>query len=568
MRYLIIKFSNFKLFRFILFVPLLMIFNFPSLYSQVEYVDAENPVYNFLERMESQQLISDYNSFELPKTRKQISGYLMQAVSNTKFLDKIDVRILNDLKSEFELEISGTVTNSQIDFFSDEYGLFSQKEKYLYFVVDTSAQVNLFVNVNLGFEQILTHSDITNLDNSAKIFSFGGEFRGTFLEKFGFHYKGSFGSITGDKKAALINKKLQYNFRFNDLSSTSFDRTEDAYITADFNLLRLKFGRDRVKIGYGEIKPIFGDNAVIFDYLGMRMKYKAFEYTYLHGRILGNTSFISNSTSGFEKIVVDKYIGYHHLSINLSDVFIFGIGEVIIYGDRPLDLSYLNPFIIYKFVQNDNKDRDNSLLFFDFANKSIKGLKIYSTFLIDDLDFSKLGTSFWGNQFLLNVGIISTNLYRSVPIDFQFEYMVVDPFVYTHKFERNSFTNDGRSLASFVPPNSELFFSKINYRFTNRLSASLRFMYMVHGANPLNSDGTVKVNVGGNVLLGHRTFDPITVPLLSGDREYTRELSISIIYEPIKNYFAELNINLRNGRLQNFVNNKTIESFLTINFKL
>ena len=129
MKNIIIKFSNFKLFRFILFVPLLMIFNFPSLYSQVEYVDAENPVYTFLERMESQQLISDYNSFELPKTRKQISGYLMQAVSNTKFLDKIDVRILNDLKSEFELEISGTVTNSQIDFFSDEYGLFSQKEK-------------------------------------------------------------------------------------------------------------------------------------------------------------------------------------------------------------------------------------------------------------------------------------------------------------------------------------------------------------------------------------------------------------------------------------------------------
>ena len=167
--------------------------------------------------------------------------------------------------------------------------------------------------------------------------------------------------------------------------------------------------------------------------------------------------------------------------------------------------STLFPYTtLFRSVQNDNKDRDNSLLFFDFNSKVLNGLKFYSTFLIDDLDFSKIGTSYWGNQFLLNVGVLSTNFYKSIPLDFQFEFIIVDPFVYTHRFSRNTFSNDGRSLASFVQPNSKLYVSKIYYRFTNRLRSSIRFMYLEHGANPLNTDGSVKLNVGGNLNLGHQ----------------------------------------------------------------
>lgn len=528
---------------------------------------AENPVYVFLERMETQEIIHDYNSFEIPKTRKQVTGFLAQVIVNKKKLDKIDLQILDDLKIEFELEIFGTLNNSQIDLSSKNHDLFSQKEKYLYFVHDTSAKINMFVSANLGFENITSHFYDSNVDNSAQLYSFGGEFRGTFLNKFGFHYKGSFGGTTGDKQAALLNKKLQYNFRFNDLSSNSFDRTDDAYLTADFNLVKLKFGRDRLNFGYGLIKPIFGENAPIFDYFGLKMKYKSLDYSYLHGKILGANTFVNNPSTGRETTVIDKYIGYHRLGINISDALNFGIGEMIVYGNRPLDFSYLNPFIIYKFVQNDNKDRDNSLLFFDFNSKVLNGVKFYGTFLIDDLDFSKIGTSYWGNQFLLNVGFLSTNFYKSIPLDFQFEYIIVDPFVYTHRFSRNTYSNDGRSLASFLQPNSKLYVSKIYYRFTNRLRSSIKFMYLEHGANPLNHDGSVKLNVGGNLNLGHRVFDPRTVPLLSGDREYTREISFSMNYEPINNYDAEIQFVYRNQSLQNSVHKKSIYTFFILHFK-
>ena len=47
------------------------------------------------------------------------------------------------------------------------------------------------------------------------------------------------------------------------------------------------------------------------------------------------------------------------------------------------------------------------MIIFDFNNKSIIGLKIYGVFLIDDVELAQLGTNYWGNQFIYNIGFIS-----------------------------------------------------------------------------------------------------------------------------------------------------------------
>ena len=76
---------------------------------------------------------------------------------------------------------------------------------------------------------------------------------------------------------------------------------------------------------------------------------------------------------------------------------------------------------------------------------------------------------YWGNQFIYNVGFVSNNLYKTIPLEFQFEYIRIDPFVYTHRLPWNSYTNNERSIASFMQPNSELFLTQFNYRFTSRV---------------------------------------------------------------------------------------------------
>ncbi len=541
----------------------IIILNCPGA-AQTEYVRADNPVYNFLERMESLHLIDGYNSFEIPKTRRVVAVYLSEVIQNKNKLDDADKKILEDLKIEFELEIFNTLSNSQSLIGPGLYDLFSQKEKYLYFLSDSS-NANLFVNILGEAEGIFLNS--ASLKTSAFLPSIGGEIRGTFLNKFGFLIKGTNGFVMGSKVAAAARKDLSYNYKLFETEDEKFFDETEGYITADFDLIRFKFGRDRMKIGYGNIKSFLDDNSPLFDYLSFNLKYKFFSFSFFHGKLLGNASVEIDSLSGSTNLIEEKYFGYHRIGFNISSDIDFGLGEMIVYGDRPLDFSYLNPFSFYKTIEHSNRDRDNAMLFLDFNNNSLKGLKLFFSLLIDDIKFQKIGTGWYGNQTAFNAGFKSYNFYPLLPLDIHFEYLRVEPYTFTHRLSRNSFTNFGYNLGSFLHPNSELFFLQINYRFSHRLDFSAGWTYVIHGANPKNSDGSVKENVGGDILFGHRVFDSEETEFLNGDMEYYRRLSVSLTFEPVNQYFITLRVINFNDSLQLENSFKETQTFLKLGIR-
>ncbi len=539
------------------------------MFAQTEYVLSDNRVYDFLERMETLHLVKKYNSYEIPKTRNEIAKYLKEVIAKEDKLDNIDKNILTDLKKEFELELYGTLNNSEKLITGDHFDFLSQKEKYLYFVRDSSKNINLFFNSAGLAEGIIGNYLDPSRSIGASVMSYELQVRGTFYDKFGFFWRGGDGVVLGQRDAALFRKDLQYNYKYNTFDKpNSFDITTAGYLTADFGFIKVKFGRDRMNIGYGAVPVIIGSNSNIFDYLYLSVKYKSVNFSYFHGKILGNTTTIYDSTFGTKNIITEKYIGYHRISFNLSNDFNIGVGEIIIYNDRPIDFAYLNPFNIYKTAQNSGKDRDNSMVIFDFNNKTIKGLKIYGVLLIDDVELSKLGSNYWGNQFIYNFGLISDNLYKNLPLTFQFEYVRQDPYVFTNRLPNNNYTNNGYSIGSFMQPNSELFLIQLNYRFTNRLTLSGNFSYYLHGANPLNGDGTVKKNVGGDINLGHREYDSMDAPFLDGDRETTRRFRAKLKYEPIKDVYISGTFTYLSESLQNSVTNKRFETFISFGFVL
>lgn len=546
-------------------IPILILLSL-SIFAQSEYVPSTNPVYDFLERMESQLIIEDYNSFEIPKTRKEVSGYLKLVIQNENKLDKTDNKILKDLEIEFEYELNGTLNNSQSILGKGKYDVFSQKQKYLYYYNEPQ-KFNLFVNL-LGEGEVIFNNDIQNKNNlSTSLGYVGGELRGTILNKFGFYLKGFNGNVFGNRETALLRNDLKYNFKLNEKPDQAFFDETEGYITADFDIVKFKLGQDRINIGYGPVKALIDDNSPKFDYIGFNISYKFFNFSYFHGKLLGNTTFSFDSTIGEQTTVEDKYIGYHRIGFNISKDVNFGVGEFIIYGDRPLDLSYLNPFSLYKSIEHQNRDRDNSMLFFDFKNNSVRGLKLYSTLLIDDITINKLGSGWWGNQFLFNAGLYSSNLYKILPLDFRFEYIRIDPYVFTHRFLRNNFTNFNYNLGSFLQPNSELFYMQLSYRFTNRLNVSGDFSYSTHGANPLAPDSSVIKNVGGDISLGHRTFDSENVRFLDGYLEHSRTASVTVKFEPINEINFILNFRFINQSLQGKIK-KGAETFFTLSAKL
>jgi hypothetical protein len=267
--------------------------------------------------------------------------------------------------------------------------------------------------------------------------------------------------------------------------------------------------------------------------------------------------------SSAERVIVDKYIAYHRLGLNFSKDLQLGLGETIIYANRNIDLSYVNPFNFYKSAEHANMDRDNSMLFFDFKNNSIKGLTIFGTILIDDIDFSKLGTEWYGNKFIYDFGITYEPFPKLFPLTLGFQYLHIDPYVYAHRFEKNNYTSMDIGVGPNIQPNSESYYWDVKYKPHYRVELAISYQYIKHGANKVNQNGDVLVNYGGDILVGHRPFDSDNVIFLDGIRDITNHLIFTAKYEPFKNYIFTFRTDYIKNELENFVQyNKVISNLI------
>jgi len=516
--------------------------------AQTEYVEVGNPVYSFLERMETLHLIEGYNSFLLPKTRNNISESLKQIIAKRNELNEIDKEYLDDFKTEFEYEILGTLENSSSIIAKSKNYFADETQRYLYFI-NSPGKANLFINLSAEGKFLYTNDREFQNSYSASAGILGGEIRGTLLNKFGFKIRGTNGALFGNKQAGYLLNSLKNNFKFNEKPEEKFFDETEGYLTADFDLINFKIGRDKILAGYGETKSIISNNSQMFDYVSMNINYDIFNFSYFHGKLLGEYNYFNSPITGGEAFVEEKYIAFHRFGFNLNKHVDFGFGEIVVYGGRSVDFSYLNPFNFYKSAEHSNRDRDNSILFFDFNNNSIKSIKLSGLLLVDDISFSKIGSGWWGNQTMINIGLLFSQPLSSLPLDIRLEYIKIDPYVFSHRLYKNNYTNFGIGLSEPLQPNSSLINATFEYRFSNKLKVKTGASYSVHGANPISSSGKV-VNVGGNALLGHRSFDAEQVKFLSGVKEYFRNIEATLVYEPMNELFFILFAEYINHSLQ------------------
>ncbi len=545
-------------------IPFLFVLIFAfQIKAQVGYVEASHPIYQFLERMSVRKIISSYNSFELPKSKKEIGKWLREIDKSLYKMNSADKAIFRQFKSEFEYEYSGKTDRyySLIgNGISNNYPL-GDKEKYLYFYNDknkSSFYVNLIANakfINRNSQPFNYYYNFAENGNSALV-NFGGRIGGTFYDKFGFQIKGTNGTYRGSKKLADTFPEAKFNYKFNEtqksnVGSNYFDNTE-GYAAYQNNWLQLKIGSDRNLFGEGILKDILSDNSPRQDYISLKLNYMNFSYTFYHAKLLGlvhiNNDYATNEP--YKQINAKNFV-YHRFGIHLFNNSFFNVGEMIIYSFREFDLAYLNPFNFYKSSEHANQDRDNSLLFFDFSNYSLTNWKFFASVVIDDFDFSKIGTHWLGNQIMLNTGFYTTILNKLLPLDFEAQYLRIDPYVYTHRFLYNNYTNFYYNLGAPLQPNSYALVLKFIYTPTGKLKFDFSFLYSEHGENYYSQEHMLDENVGGNIWYGYREVDlHNSTKFLAGNREYLTKIKFKGAYEVLNNYYLFLRAE--------YVNNKEI----------
>ena len=518
--------------------------------SQIENVPVSNQVYEFLNRMGVKGILPAYSNAMIPYSRREVGEMLVKIDSSFSNLSKAEMAFLTKFKREFMHELDpAKEENSALfrDGFAGENYL--ENEKFLYDYRDSS--VSLYVEFLGSLEYRGTETFFGDLGPSSGVdtsFSavleqHGGRIRGTIKDRLGYFLQGTNGTVFGDKAFAMTDPALESNNKLKEPASNNFDFTE-AYLRADLIWFNLEFGRERNLVGTGYSDQLMlSDNAPAFDLLKLDFHYKAVRYMFLHGSLVEDSAAFPGTLAG-EPEPRNKYMAMHRLQISLWDVLNVGLSEMTIYQRTSPEWAYLNPINFYKSAEHAEGDRDNSFLNFDIEVFPMNGVKLYSTLLVDDIDFSKLGTTWWGNELGMQGGAFFAEPFGINNVDVVAEYTRIEPYVYSNRTDGLAYTNNNMNMGDRIGPNSDEWFFQVQFRPSASVRGWLAYSNVRHGENIIEN-GIVTKNVGGNPLQGHRSTDSEEAPFLDGNLVRYQVFQMRWAYEPVNNIILYLTTEFR-----------------------
>ena len=293
-----------------------------------------------------------------------------------------------------------------------------------------------------------------------------------------------------------------------------------AGISIDFDKLNFNLGRQNHSWGWStNSSPILSGDGMPFSYIGLQINFGKIRFRSLHGSLMPYSPYEMHK----RVYSPSKYIAAHRGEIDITNNFTISITELAIYGNRNIDLDYLNPAHWYWAVEHNTGDRDNLLIGIDYSWRIRPNMRFYQTMLLDEITWSKLFKPWWGNKFVFQSGlhfILSSN--PSIP-DIRIEYTLSRPWVYSHKDSINTFSSANISLGHPFGPSSDLISISTNFFPSSKIFIKGSFDYYRKGTG-----------LGSSINQSYIERDPVLdndTPLLLKPINYNRIITLLIDYK-------------------------------------
>jgi hypothetical protein len=512
--------------------------------AQVELVPVGNPVYDFLKRMQLEEIIPEYNSGNIPISRAEVADYLKVIKTNSASLAPIEKNLLDDYYVEFGYDINKNFNLVSTFFGKDRSNnIFDdKKQKHVFAFYDSTTS---FFFDGGGF---LTHrsslgDSIGN--NSILLGSLNFTLRGTFFNTLGFYLNPTAGkTFIGKMKDAQFARITDLNFlasnHFKDEGKTFDFYTGYLRYQTNSRWFAFTFGREAINQGFGYTdKMFFSNNTVPFDYLRLDLSYKnILSYSFLYGSLKGDS---------VGREISYKSISSQRLDIRFSDRFKMGLWESLIFPDYAFSLSYINPvsFLFSADINSSEEQtyKNNTLFGVDFEVVPVKNLAVQGTILIDDQNYAtiyKKDTTANDNKYAYQLGVLWNNAFTLPGMSLALEYLKIDPFTFSHRSNKSNYTNWTLPLGPQLPPNGDEISAKMIYYFTKRLRLDMHYQHQRSGEGlEFDSTGKLIANYGGYINQGTGEYLHYN-EFLGGKRVNRDILTLNLRYEPIRQYFFEL----------------------------
>lgn len=532
------------------------------LFAQNENINAEHPIYDFLQKMKIRGIISDYDNTVIPLSKSRLKEYIETIETRKELLCEKENEEL-ELFSSYLTNLRFGDDKNQFNILKIEELLLRDENISLYSYFD--GEFDLRINPVFSLRSIVVDKPGEITKNSLLI-GYGGELILNYSDWLGIYLNATNGANIGDRETARLDRRVKQSFAFNYTNLDYFDNTE-GYIQIKNKIAKLQVGRERVLWGSGNINRAFLDQTPqLFDFIKFDIKYNIFSLNFIHGWLVEKSdTFIQKPSLHEIRTKADKYFAISRFGIRPWENLNLGISQSVVYTQRPFELAYLNPFLLWESAQRSMNDLDNSFLGFDIKYNPVKGLEMYGTLLFDDINFDYFFNEKWnsnGNGNLWQAGLALSNplLVRNMMLTI--EYMQVRPFTFSHPgFQTGlAYTNNGAMLCSDIEPNSTLFSLQLEYQVTSRFKAILAYENYMHGKNIYDSGGNLINNIGGDVFESYSVFTDQRIKILSGDLEVENRYSIILRYylsaklhaEIMSRYFVHSNNSFQNKQMQIF----------------
>jgi hypothetical protein len=524
---------------FIAFISFLLvgICSIPS-YAQTELVPAEHEIYNFLKRLQIKGVLTErYSSSFLPYDRRAIAKLIDDIIEKRERLSRTEIDALERFKTEFSYEL-GLPREERISIIN--HGLtdvLSTRQKYLYRYEDENAVISS--NIFLGGEYQY-HDVGTITDKYTSLWQIGGGLSGTVNDWFGFSLYAVNGYVAGSRELGKQNIEVARSYKIDEPDSRFYDFTR-GHIRAANDWGSVTIGRERLIGGNGTRRNtlLFSDYAPKIDYIGLNLQYNRFFFNFFHGWLLGEGKFIVPEEGVLTLHFPEKYLSFHRFGAFFFDARMqIAISELIVYGNRGVEIAYLNPFLFFKSVEHSLRDRDKAMLMIDMQIRPYKGLEIYGDLLVDDLAFDKLGTDWLGNQVAYRLGgyvIPPVRWFGNMTINL--DYVRIRPYVYTHRIFFNSYEHAGYPIGHPLGPNSDAWTIRLNQMLTGRSRLELYISGTRKGHNITDENRKLVRNVGGDISQGYRSGDNEYAHFLDGNLEKTGMVGFLVTYEFLHQFY-------------------------------
>jgi hypothetical protein len=408
----------------------------------------------------------------------------------------------------------------------------------------------------------------------------GVELRGMVDRKVGFY------SYLADNQARLPSYVTDYQSQYwviphegfwKDFKEGGVDFLQArGYITVDATKhINLQLGYDRFFIGNGHRSLILSDFAPPSTFFKANVKVWKLNYLYMINQMEAYTPGTEGGsrtpTGGYD----DKFVTFHHLSLNIGKKLNVGLFESVIFsvddtlGTGQFEFGYINPIIFFRAIEQQNGSTDNVILGLDFKWNAVKKLSFYGQFVLDEflLENLKEGNGWWANKFGIQGGAKYIDAFGVSNLDLQGEMNIMRPFTYSHHTNYANYSSFMQSLAHPLGANFTELIGIVRYQPISRLNLTGKLILTSIGRDPVDDD---QISYGADVLKNNsKRVDDYGNTIGQGISNTIKYGSLTATWMFKHNLFVDGQLILRDSdSVEPFYDSRTITASLSLRWNI